>query len=200
MILIAKGLPSHGDIFEYWKTKIITDTCEIVDYIQYPKINGLDIVKDYGEPECWCCQSFIPEIYNHVEYDNDLQTNCKHIWNYKEVKSKLNRCHIIPKALGGKDEVSNLFLMCEHCHIYAPDYLEPEYFFAYVLSNRKKYVNGFNIGESINNILEVSQMLHKDIKKFDSNCLKNIAHKMSSHGGAMSPWTEIALICDSMNL
>ena len=36
-------------------------------------------------------------------------------------KRKLQRCHIIPDSLGGKDEPSNLVLLCERCHIDAPN-------------------------------------------------------------------------------
>ncbi len=36
-------------------------------------------------------------------------------------KKPLERCHIIPDSLGGKDEPSNLVLLCKRCHIEAPN-------------------------------------------------------------------------------
>lgn len=36
-------------------------------------------------------------------------------------KVPLQRCHIIPKSLGGTDTVDNLFLMCKECHDLAPN-------------------------------------------------------------------------------
>ena len=34
---------------------------------------------------------------------------------------QLERCHIIPDSLGGKDEPSNLVLLCKRCHIESPN-------------------------------------------------------------------------------
>lgn len=42
-------------------------------------------------------------------------------------KKPLERCHIIPDSLGGKDEASNLVLLCKRCHIEAPN-VEDKYF------------------------------------------------------------------------
>lgn len=36
-------------------------------------------------------------------------------------KKPLERCHIIPDSLGGKDEAKNLVLLCKRCHIEAPN-------------------------------------------------------------------------------
>ena len=36
-------------------------------------------------------------------------------------KKTLERCHIIPDSLGGKDTPSNLVLLCKRCHIEAPN-------------------------------------------------------------------------------
>jgi hypothetical protein len=49
----------------------------------------------------------------------DAETLC---WRcgYKFTKD-LQRCHIIPKALGGSDSADNLILLCRNCHREAPD-------------------------------------------------------------------------------
>lgn len=41
-------------------------------------------------------------------------------------KKKLQRCHIIPDSLGGKDEPSNIVLLCKRCHADGPNVLDSE--------------------------------------------------------------------------
>ncbi|MCY9578743.1 HNH endonuclease [Paenibacillus alvei] len=36
-------------------------------------------------------------------------------------ENSLERCHIVPEALGGKDEASNLILLCHRCHLENPN-------------------------------------------------------------------------------
>ena len=38
----------------------------------------------------------------------------------------LKRCHIVPASLGGKDEPSNLVLLCHRCHLDNPNITDPE--------------------------------------------------------------------------
>lgn len=38
----------------------------------------------------------------------------------------LERCHIVPTSLGGKDEPSNLVLLCHRCHLDNPNITDPE--------------------------------------------------------------------------
>ena len=41
-------------------------------------------------------------------------------------KRKLQRCHIIPDSLGGKDEPSNFVLLCKSCHAEGPNVGDPD--------------------------------------------------------------------------
>jgi hypothetical protein len=41
-------------------------------------------------------------------------------------EKRLERCHIIPESLGGKDEPSNLVLLCKRCHLDNPNIKHPE--------------------------------------------------------------------------
>ena len=41
-------------------------------------------------------------------------------------KRNLERCHIVPHALGGKDEPSNIVLLCHRCHAEGPNVNDPE--------------------------------------------------------------------------
>ncbi|MCL2421793.1 MAG: HNH endonuclease [Defluviitaleaceae bacterium] len=41
-------------------------------------------------------------------------------------KQHLQRCHIIPHALGGRDEPTNIVLLCSRCHAEGPNVADPE--------------------------------------------------------------------------
>lgn len=44
----------------------------------------------------------------------------------------LQRCHIVPRALGGSDDVSNLILLCGQCHAEAPNVSDPEFMWTWL--------------------------------------------------------------------
>ena len=121
------------------------------------------VIKDWGEPECWCCGHFVQKVYKHNTYNTDLQTEkgIKKIWNYKEVQSTFNRCHIYPKALGGSFHPSNLFLLCEDCHQLSPDTTNPKIFFSWILKHKEvamRDLNGWNEKEKEEAIQELDNM------------------------------------------
>lgn len=97
------SVPSKGEIFIHWQ--------EWLDKNMF----------DWGEPSCWACGKWCGEKYNVQSPD---ETNFKALWN----KVPLQRCHIIPKSLGGSDDPENLFLMCTECHDLAPDTTSREVF------------------------------------------------------------------------
>lgn len=76
------------------REQIKTTKEEIVDYWE-SKQEESDLSVDWAEAHerCWRC-------------------------GYKK---PLERCHIIPDSLGGKDEPENLVLLCKRCHIEAPN-------------------------------------------------------------------------------
>ena len=41
----------------------------------------------------------------------------------------LQRCHIVPRSLGGANDASNVFLLCRECHDLAPNTSFPDVFF-----------------------------------------------------------------------
>lgn len=41
-------------------------------------------------------------------------------------EKNLERCHIVPDSIGGKDEASNLVLLCKRCHADGPNVDDPE--------------------------------------------------------------------------
>ena len=50
------------------------------------------------------------------------------LWNH----ARLERCHLVPSALGGGDEPSNLVLLCTRCHHDAPNVADPKYMLDWV--------------------------------------------------------------------
>lgn len=66
---------------------------------------------------------------------HDADIRC---WRCAMKKKNLNRCHIIPAALGGRDEPSNLILLCRECHKEAPDVLEPSFIWSWIKNTKAK--------------------------------------------------------------
>jgi hypothetical protein len=84
---------------------MITTHHEIVDYWAAHKDEcGLSV--DWAEAEklCW---------------------RCSH-------RRSLQRCHIIPRALGGDERPSNLVLLCAQCHAEAPNVADPEFMWVWL--------------------------------------------------------------------
>lgn len=83
------------------KTAIKTKKEEIVRYWFFDQLVdecGLSVDAFEAHERCWRCG---------CEYN-------------------LHRCHIIPESLGGKDEPSNLVLLCHKCHLENPNVSDPE--------------------------------------------------------------------------
>ena len=57
---------------------------------------------DFGEPCCWACGTWRSSWTS---------------WH----KASLERCHIVPHALGGTNDPSNYVLLCKDCHLESPD-------------------------------------------------------------------------------
>jgi hypothetical protein len=72
---------------------------------------------DWGEPSCFACgwyDSTRPTV---------PQVTMIQAWD----KSRLQKAHLVPHALGGSVDVSNLVMLCEECHLDAPDWAAPEF-------------------------------------------------------------------------
>lgn len=55
----------------------------------------------------------------------------KRCWRCSE-KRKLQRCHIIPRTLGGGESPSNLILLCGQCHSEAPNVNDSEFMWTWL--------------------------------------------------------------------
>ena len=73
---------------------------EIVDYwSRHQDESGLSVDWEEAEKLCWRCAQ----------------------------PRQLQRCHIVPRALRGSEEPSNLVLLCGQCHAEAPNVADPEF-------------------------------------------------------------------------
>ena len=104
----------HEQISEYWRGRgISNEGNEIEDYTS----GGVKVY--YNDCECWACGKRV------------------------ETKSDLQRCHIVPKSLGGREEASNYFLLCSDCHDEAPDTTNREAFLRWVYKKKRNYDYGY---------------------------------------------------------
>jgi hypothetical protein len=76
-------------------------------------------------------------------------------------KSKLQKCHIIPDSLGGKDTPSNLVLLCRRCHIEAPNIDDPEFFWDWL---KAQAVPIYNTYWTIRGMKEYEEIYHETIE------------------------------------
>lgn len=114
LLKTKRKLPSKAAIADYWKDKELP--------------NGHPVIIDWYEPSCWACGRW---THNEKEGEMIEKGDFKGLWNHPIYN--LERCHIIPSAIGGSDNVDNLFLMCHWCHKSSPDTSNPEYFFDWVM-------------------------------------------------------------------
>ena len=81
---------------------------QIVKYWSFEQDEcGLGVDWSEGHQRCWRCG-----------YERNLQ-----------------KCHIVPKALGGSDGPDNLVLLCLQCHREAPNSSNPEYMWIWLRAN-----------------------------------------------------------------
>jgi hypothetical protein len=108
-------LPAKSQIFEYWKNRL----------------EKLDFFVDWGEPGCWACGFHYDAKYD-IRRSNAPWRDVLKCWD----KVPLQRCHIIPRSLGGANRASNLFLMCRECHDLAPNTTSRKIFFDWARRQR----------------------------------------------------------------
>jgi hypothetical protein len=51
----------------------------------------------------------------------------------------LELCHIVPSALGGKDEPWNFVLLCWRCHLEAPNVSDPSYMWVWLRAHAQSF-------------------------------------------------------------
>ncbi len=76
-------------------------------------------------------------------------------------RQDIQRCHIVPDALGGGFEESNLVLLCARCHAEGPNLQDKNIMLDWIKSYRKKWPDDFWINAAMN---EYERIYNKDIR------------------------------------
>ena len=116
---MSKVTKKHADIAAYWDGLYVSEDGSVGD-------TGVIRIIFPGEPSCWGCEC-------------DLGGES---WDDATVQSHVERAHIVADSLGGKDEVSNLFLLCPRCHRASPDTSNRKAFFRWVYKQRLTFPGG----------------------------------------------------------
>lgn len=205
---------SHHAIFKYWVDKVITKEGEVLRWDDKGDRTDCRIVmSDPGEPCCWACGRYAVTDDELALFNNDPSVTrdnyFKKLYSLPKLKSRLNRCHIVPNALGGTDSPDNLFLMCEECHALSPDTVNRAAFFRWVYDRNQKYVSGRMSGslvlEKINdelnrrgfpNLPDLFSTVGDKLKEADSHALLDdmnewLDPRINTHGTKYSETTLI---------
>ena len=108
-----RNTPSISDILHHWRNQDPPDL----------RVRLLDL----GEPNCWGCGLPSRTAYSYFPRGTDAATGrlnppltraeCVYAWK----RARLQRCHLVPRSLGGSDDPSNVVMLCVECHDLAPD-------------------------------------------------------------------------------
>lgn len=125
-------------------------------------------------------------IEEAVDYWSSREDECGLSIDWAEAKERcwrcgckrnLQRCHIIPDSLGGKDEPSNIVLLCKRCHAEGPNVTSPEImwdwiraygvpfydtFWDVIARKEYKFIYNKSLVEDIKDILEQAGLSEKD--------------------------------------
>ena len=94
--------------------------------------------------DCWDHHSqCISEIDVAVDW-GDWETEQKRCWCCGH-KGKLQKCHIVPKSLGGSLDPENIIPLCAQCHDKAPDVVDKNEMFRWV-GDQQNPVSGLGLG------------------------------------------------------
>lgn len=84
------------------------------------RLPGNAALMDFGEPSCFAC--------GWMAAAPDAEPVLWQVWE----EALLERCHLVPHALGGPDSRDNLVLLCGRCHRDAPDVSNAEYMLRWI--------------------------------------------------------------------
>ncbi|MCD2099630.1 HNH endonuclease signature motif containing protein [Rhodococcus qingshengii] len=109
------------------KRDAMPDPYLVAEYWFEHQSDDSTFVLDLGSPACMAC-GWTP----YLTAIEDTAVTARARWS--ETNSKLQRCHIVPHALGGSEDVSNLVMLCKKCHGESPDVSDPEFMIEWVKS------------------------------------------------------------------
>ena len=94
-------------------------------------------------------------------------------------KRRLQKCHIVPKSLGGSDEVTNLVGLCGYCHDEQPDVDDPRETWRWIRETRATFYDEFHIQRGV----EMAKQRGVDIERLDLGVVTKMMSRISRHIG-----------------
>ena len=179
-----EGVPTRQAIANYW-----TSSAGIKMILEIRDVYGINVTRllciEHDVAHCWACNKAL------------RGGHCK----YNKPDLALERCHIIPRSLGGSNTFSNLFLMCQRCHQESPDTCDPDYFwswFDHVEDHFQKELR------ELKNALDLSSIDVASVPSVEEmvSCIERAAEglKIITHGGSIAQGTKIVLLQKALNL
>jgi len=142
-------IPNKSAIANYWMRKVHTMPYEKIKEDAF--LSKLLSV-EFDVPECFACAK-----------KSQSASSSK---NFNKAKF-LERCHMIPKSLGGSDDASNLVLLCKACHKEAPDIKDPKWFKQWFINKKPLIKEQFERYASIDrNAIEYALIFVDDFKEY----------------------------------
>lgn len=130
------SMPQCYKIYEYWKDRRITERGKV------SFDEGRWVIDDEDSPACFACGK---KVFPRVEFWDNWDGSTLDLWKHKKINSTLQRCHIVPRMLGGADTPENLFLLCPDCHAESPDTINRSAFFRWVYRKKKRCTFGLDV-------------------------------------------------------
>lgn len=117
-----RSLPAKSIILRYWVGR--GDLAERLD-TGWSKFDGIYL----EAPHCWACRKDFGNAVKYLERTLGRPLGKEKHWTEAQINTAWNaaplrRCHVVPHALGGSADPSNLVLLCKRCHEAAPDVID----------------------------------------------------------------------------
>jgi len=111
---------------------------------------------EWDTPHCFACDrtAIDPEDLKYKCSVPCELGKCNCVKNWDKSRVVLEKCHIIPLALGGLDEISNIVLLCPECHRHNPNINNEELYWlwmknteSYCIADNRKFHNAITVFE-----------------------------------------------------
>ena len=120
-----------------------------------------------------------------VDLEPDEFRRC---WCCGNERRKLQKCHIIPKALGGSNKPENIIPLCAMCHDKAPDVADKDHMFQWI-KDQQNPLTGVGMGDRYEIFQTTNDLFKKRNLDYDKHgaaymeWLYYYLEKISNHGG-----------------
>jgi hypothetical protein len=138
------------------------------------------------------CVDHWSKIIDDADLGCDWDDADKVCWNCGCCRS-LQKCHIVPKALGGEDSPQNTVALCAQCHDLAPDVLDEGEIWRWIKGNQAGK-SGLYHSYWVEEALSMANATYADVDadKFVESLQKISNHVGQSNGGSRVKASSIA--------